>query len=312
VAALNIFLLGDVTLQRATSNQLRFPTKKSKSLFAYLVLHKERTFQRNAVAGLFWPERDEDRAQRSLNSEVWRLRSMLSNGGLKPATFLHSDHCSIGFRADSDHWVDAAEFNCSIDALSTPRAKTGTPGFLSNLEKAIELYRGDLLEGVFDDWCLVQREAYRARLMAALEFMLTSAIEAQDWGKAIGHGRRLLELDPLQEHVHRALMRCYSRLGNRPAALKQYATCAKILADELQIEPMDETRQVYQAIVIANGPSGQSSALPRGRKLQRTTSREAILHQIDVALDSLSRTRACLEEARRQLGADDDQDGTPS
>jgi DNA-binding SARP family transcriptional activator len=303
---LNIFLLGGVTLQGATANELRFPTKKSKSLFAYLVLYKERTFQRTAVAGLFWPERDEERAQRSLNSEVWRLRSMLSNAGLEPATFLHSDHCSIGFRADSDHWVDAAEFHSFTNALSTHPAKTT----LQNLVTAVELYRGDLLEGLFDDWCLVQREAYRARLMAALEFMLIGTIEAQDWAKAIGHGRRLLELDPLQEHVHRALMRCYVSLGNRPAALRQYAACAKLLRDELQIEPMDETRQVYEAIVATDSRAGRPCPPPRHRRRARPTPKQAVLQQIDAALDSLSRTRAWLEDVRRQLGGDGDKEGT--
>jgi two-component SAPR family response regulator len=60
------------------------------------------------------------------------------------------------------------------------------------------------------------------------------AMEARHWHHAVAHGSRLLQLDPLQEHVHRGLMRRHFSLGSRPAALRQFATCERILRDELQ------------------------------------------------------------------------------
>jgi len=282
------------------SNVLRFPTKKSKSLFAYLVIYKERTFARVTLAGKFWPESEEGKAHRNLNTEIWRLRTMFRSSGLEPETFLHSDHDSIGFRRESDHWVDVAEFDALTQALSAHHTPPTRAVLLPTLAKAVTLYRGDLLEGLFDDWCLVQREAYRARLMAALEVLLATTMEAEHWQDAIGHGQRLLELDPLQEHVHRALMRCHVSLGNRPAALKQFAACERILRDELQIEPMDETRQLFETLNLAQRVSPPNAERPV------TEPDHARARRVEVALASLSTARLWLEHASRQLQGEGD------
>ena len=285
--ALKIYLLGNVTLQAATSGPLHFPTKKSKSLFAYLAFHRERTFTRAAAAGEFWPESDERRAQRCLNTEIWRLRTMLKGSGLEPDAFLQSDHDSIGFRRDADHWIDAGEFDSLTQAVGRRDAQTTYLQLLPGLVKAIELYRGDFAEGLFDEWCLVQREAYRARLMATLEALLVTAMDARRWEDAIAYGRRLLQLDSLQEHVHRALMRCQVSLGNRPAALKQYATCETILRNELQIEPMGETRQLFSALVAAEGASRSAEPLNGGPSWSPGSYTPA--QRIDLALANLSK-----------------------
>jgi DNA-binding SARP family transcriptional activator len=146
----------------------------------------------------------------------------------------------------------------------------------------------------------VQREDYRARLMAALETLLAAAIGEKHWDEGTAYGRRLLELDPLQEHVHRALMRCHFGLGNRPAALKQYAACEMILRDELQIEPMAETRQLFEK--LAAPPTAQEQARdvcdPPDLILR---SRCTPAQRIDAALANLSTARTLLEDASRQL-----------
>jgi DNA-binding SARP family transcriptional activator len=300
MSTLNICLLGDMRLQSSLRKPIVFPTRKSKSLLAYLVVHRQRKFTRTTLAGKFWPETEEARAQRSLNTELWRLRTMLKGSGLEPQTYLHSDRDSIGFRCDSDHWVDVAEFDDLTRPLTTPHDILKCPQLLPSLRKAIVLYRGDFVEGVFDDWCLVQREDYRVRLMAALETLLAAAMEERCWDEAIVHGRRLLEIDPLLEHVHRALMRCYLSLGNRPAALKQYAACRRALRDELQIEPMEETRQLLEK-VIAHSADPRSNALAGLPRLRTMTPAQ----RIDAALAKLSSAHALLEDASRRLRSRD-------
>jgi DNA-binding SARP family transcriptional activator len=304
VPTLKVYLLGQVRAHAATAaNSLHFPTKKSKSLLAYLVLYKERTFARPSIAGQFWPELDEDRALRSLNTEVWRLRALLKIAGLNPGAFLQSDHECIGFREDCDHWVDAAEFDTATRAMSGRGALPRHQDALSTLTRAVGLYRGDLVDGLFDEWCLVEREAYRARYMAALDLLLTAAMEDQHWQDALSYGQRLLQLDPLQEHVHRALMRSYFNLGNRPAALRQYRACAKVLNDELQIEPMEETQEVHRAIMASRSRSGSINGSPCGRRSRASRSRP--VESVNAALTSLAAAQACLEDARHQLDRSD-------
>src|SRR4029450_4163434 len=65
---------------------------------------------------------------------------------------------------------------------------------------------------------------------------------------AVQTSLRLLALDPLQEPVHRAVMRLYARLGRREAALRQYQLCVDALKRELSTAPEAETTQLFQEI----------------------------------------------------------------
>ena len=92
---------------------------------------------------------------------------------------------------------------------------------------------------------------------------------------AIQTGLRLLALDPLQEPVHRTLMRLYARLGRREAALRQYQLSVDALKRELSTSPEAETNQLHQEILRSRssrldratvaGPAGGTRARPRGR-----------------------------------------------
>ena len=66
--------------------------------------------------------------------------------------------------------------------------------------------------------------------------------------EAIGWYQRALEVDELQEDVYRHIMLCYAEAGQRAEALAQYHRCRRILKQELNAEPADETRRLYETI----------------------------------------------------------------
>ena len=141
-----------------------------------------------------------------------------------------------------------------IRATDPPDADRGA---IAAVEAGVAAYRGDLLETVYSDWCLLWRENLRAQLTEALEFLLTAAMARQDWAGGLRHGRALLALDPLMEHVHRAVMRCHFHNGDRPLAMRQYALCEQLLREELNVEPMDETRRIQETILAVPGAAAE-------------------------------------------------------
>ena len=100
------------------------------------------------------------------------------------------------------------------------------------------LYHGDLLEGFtikagpVEDWLLAERERFRELAQGTLRTLLLRQVDAGPTEAAIRTALRLLSLDPLQEAVHRALMRLYVRQSRRTAALKQYQLCVAVLGRE--------------------------------------------------------------------------------
>ncbi|WP_337133556.1 BTAD domain-containing putative transcriptional regulator, partial [Staphylococcus aureus] len=116
------------------------------------------------------------------------------------------------------------------------------------------LYRGDFLEGVnladgpFADWSMIERMRLHERALDVFSGLLADRWEAGRTESAIDMALRLLELDPLQEHVHRRLIRLYLEQGRRGAALEQYQLCRTALARELGSRPEPETEHLYQEI----------------------------------------------------------------
>ena len=144
------------------------------------------------------------------------------------------------------------------------------------LEQIAGLYRGRPAgragagRAPFEEWLTSERERLHELAIQALGRLLTHQQGAGAAEPAVQTGLRLLALDPLQEPVHRALMRLYARLGRREAALRQYQLCVDALKRELSAAPEAETNQLYQEILHSrpvharpgpeSGPAGGDAA----------------------------------------------------
>jgi tetratricopeptide (TPR) repeat protein len=129
------------------------------------------------------------------------------------------------------------------------------PACLNPLAQAVALYRGDFLAGftlrdtpAFDDWQLFQAETLRRELAGALERLVRGHSVRKEFEPAIGYARHSLALDPFHEVAHCSLMSLYAQMGQRQAALRQYAECARFLERELGVSPQPETTQLFEAI----------------------------------------------------------------
>lgn len=303
-----IFLLGDVRIYGPKGSTANIPTRRAEELFAFLVLESGRMFSRSVLAGQFWEDLPEERARRALNTELWRLGAALRAVGIDKA--LVRGRREIGFRLDPATWVDAHQLMALRAVTGRVRPEKADAAALETVENAIRAYRGDLLESAYSDWCLIRRESLRAQFVEALGFMLDACMARREWARALHYARRLLELDPLMEHVHRAAMRCHFHNGDRPLALQQYAACERVLRAELGVAPMEETRLVRQAVLAAQatsapqaGPRGPAAATDPGKG---DSDRRLAARKLQMALSDLNSARGWIEEIEQDLGAASD------
>ena len=141
------------------------------------------------------------------------------------------------------------------------------------LAAAVALYEGDLLEGLtvqeppFEDWLLRERERLREGALEALGRLLAHQRAAGSTEAAVQTALRLLALDPLQEPVHRALMRLYAETGRRGAALRQYQLCVATLQRELRASPRRRRGPSIRRSCAtgAGGPTRRASPSPASR-----------------------------------------------
>lgn len=235
---LRIHLFGGVNVYRGEQPLPGFPTQKSRGLFAFLALNHGRSHSRSTLVGRFWGDSPESVARKNLRTDIWRIRTVLEPQGVEPGSCLAVHQDEVALAAGGEHWLDVHEFEDTLD-----RTGAGEPceARARLLRHAVELYRGDLLEGVYDDWTVFERERLRLRYLDALERLIRHHDARGEWTQAAAYAQRLLASDPLREHVHRTVIRCHLALGDRAAALRQFETCARLLRQELGAEPGAET-----------------------------------------------------------------------
>src|SRR5262245_8076044 len=266
VAELTVCALGRFSV-RAAGKPLIFRTKKSRGLLAYLALGQGQMYAREHLASLLWGASSDEQARHSLRQALSDLRKALPR--VRPE-ILRSDPDGVALNPTALD-VDVAAFERFV-AEGTPQA----------LARAVELYRGALLEGLsfkeepWEEWLRAERERLQELAVGALKKLLAHHTETGDGEAAIQIARRLLMLDPHDEAVHRSLMRLYLGQGRRASALQQYQVCLQTLQRELGVEPEAETRLLYQEMLPqrVQSPQAPEGAAPRlSRRPQRASRR---------------------------------------
>jgi predicted ATPase/DNA-binding SARP family transcriptional activator len=250
-------LFGTLTLYRG-DEQLEFTGSTSaRALLAFLLLNQARPQSRNRLAGLFWPEMDDARSRRALTQALWRIRNLLPD-------YLQTDGQQIHIPENHTLHVDVQEFETLAGSYSpyeiiSPEEKLSSAQILCQV---VEIYQGELLEGFYDDWVLVERERLRELFLRSLNYLIELEKTRGDYGRALDYALRLAQADPYRESAHREVMRLYFALDRPEAALAQYETCCHILEEEFGLEADRQTRSLAQEIAI-RVPSVQVPFLPK-------------------------------------------------
>jgi len=233
--ALEIRAFGRLQIKHNNSIISTFPTRKTEELLAYLLLNLDKPQSRDRLIEVLWPGVSPEVGRGRLSTTLWRARVVLENLGLIPNHYLESDSESIGLSLHPQTFFDARLFQDHIDAAASAPSKKE---MVSHLRAAEELCAGELLEEIYSDWCLIERERLTRLRLYGLGQLAACYMEQEAYDQAIELCQRILDLDSLREEVHRALMVCYAETGRRSDAIHQFQLCANLLLDELGIFPL--------------------------------------------------------------------------
>lgn len=273
----------------AASTEVRL-TRQLQALLAYLLLYRDRSHSRDILVEVFWADEREERGRNCLTTALWRLRRAIapdeagtpligSNGG---------DIQVVPARAFT---LDVADLEASAGTALREPLDSVSPQTVAALAEAVALYRGDLLEGFYDDWVLRERERLRLLYHRCLLYLLQYHRAHASWSEALAYGSLLLQHDPLREDVHREVMRLYLHAGQRSLAVRQYVICRDVLARELRIPPMEETEALYAEILLHSADAGAGRPASLGpSEVDRPVDLAFVLRQANAARRSLEST----------------------
>jgi DNA-binding SARP family transcriptional activator len=301
--ALRIRLLGGLGLSDGDTPLDAIPGQKARDLLAYLALNRDRPLHRDVLCGALWGEQSDAEARKALRSALWRLRSVLEPDDARRGAYFRVAGDQLRFPGTADPWVDVAEFDACTAEITPDRTGELPPGQAERLVRAVALYRGDLLDGIYSDWCFPDRERLRMARLTALERLLAHYQARGQWLAALSTGRALLRLDPLREHVHRRLMICHLSMGDRPSALRQFDGYARQVREELGVDPLEETRKLRDWI-RDHGTLPEANGAYPGPTQELAGEIDQALQSLHALIDRLEAARASVRQRPVEAGPD--------
>lgn len=222
---------------------------KSKALLKLLLTAFPSMVPATALMDAIWPGVEEELARQRLHTAISDLRRALRSGQPEGSSVIVSQNGSYGLDRQLRIWIDTIAFGQAQRAGDQLEQLGRVPEAQASYREAIMLYRGDLFEeDIYEDWPTDQRERYRSEYLMLLAHLSQHAFASQQYDACVSWGRLMLESDPCREDTHRLLMCCYSRLGQRSAALRQYRQCVDALRRELDAIPEAASEELYRRL----------------------------------------------------------------
>jgi predicted ATPase/DNA-binding SARP family transcriptional activator len=313
---LSLNFLGAFEVAAANRANSTFRTDKVRALLVYLALEAPRPQQRDRLAAIFWPERDQETARYNLRLTLHRLRQTLEAAAPGAAAALfHVTRSTIHFHPVATQ-VDVLRFQQLLAECEThPHQELHEcVACVDRLQQAAELYRGELLAGfgladapAFEEWLLLRRETLQQQALLVLQHLATAHERQGHLEPALAYAHRKLALDPYREETHRQIMRLLARQGWLSQALAQYGSCRRLLREEVGSEPDAETVALAEQIRAGKfdkGTSWAAKADAESRAMTRSTHQPAPLlpnHNLPAPLTPLVGRERELSEIMQRL-----------
>ena len=188
---LAIIFFGTPRIQR-NDHAIAVDTRKAIGLLAYLA-GTGRPHSREALATLFWPEYDQQRALANLRRTLWALAKAVGDERLE------STRERIALRPGDHPCIDILEFRRHIAAWREHQHASPTicAACVEHLNAALALHSGDFLSGFilddspqFEDWRFIESEHFRQDAAAASERLMYHHSARADWPSACAAARR--------------------------------------------------------------------------------------------------------------------------
>jgi DNA-binding SARP family transcriptional activator len=205
---------------------------RAASALRLLALHAPRPVHRDTLLQL-WPALPDEQATHSLQVAVSSLRALLvpdaprGSPRMLPRT---GDTYALILPPGSS--VDVVDFDAELADAERARSAGAVPAETAALQRAVTLYRGELLpeEGAAE-WVVRERDRLRLRAAAACARLAEVHLQAGEPAEAATVALRGVEIDPYDDGCWTVLIRASERLGNTAAAARARREYLQVLRE---------------------------------------------------------------------------------
>jgi DNA-binding SARP family transcriptional activator len=294
---LQVSLFGRLSIRSDEQVFERAENTKPLELLCYLLVYRDRPHPREKIASLLWDNTSTERSKKNLRQTLWQLQSTLTpfcQTCDTPLLLVEPEWLQLNEQARLA--LDVREFERAYALTHDTNGQQLLPLQVQLIENALELYRGNLLDGWYQDWCLFERERLQNMYLSMLDKMMGYCELYQRFEQGISYGVQILRYDRAHERTYANLMRLHYQAGDRTAALHQYERCVAALREELSVEPSRQTSELYELVM-----QDRLEPVLKREQARPAASSEIKTQPLRMALEQMYQLQGFLEKFHHQL-----------
>ncbi|MEU7925370.1 BTAD domain-containing putative transcriptional regulator [Micromonospora sp. NPDC049107] len=257
---MELCILGDLRVV-AAGRPLELGPPKQRLVFAALAVDVGRSVPIEALVDRVWDDAPPADARGVLYTYLTRIRRILVAAQSAETVPITVGRSQTGYLLDIDpDRVDLHRLRRFAEQAQGLAA--ADPDRATLLREAVELWRGDPLDGLPGAWAARVREGLSQQLVRVLLDWADSEIGQGRPGQVVDRLTVALERSPLVEPLAVTLMRALYFDGRRAEALDLYARTRVKLADELGIDPGTDLQDLQREILRGTLRAPRVAAAP--------------------------------------------------
>jgi len=232
--------LGGLHVSNAQGDALKWISRKSQELFAYMILCRGHRASKARILEELFPEREGKSSELYLNTALYQLRKALSAHGMKAVLVSDREHYQMSLEPIAVDFIRFEERLSELQAIDADHA-----------EAAMEIeamYAGELFEDKPYGWALAERERLSSLYEGLAQRLARWLLEQERTHEAVRIAKKLVRRNELDEAANRLLMQGYAALKDWAALQSQYKQYEALLLRELHIRPSAELAEWYRQL----------------------------------------------------------------
>jgi ATP/maltotriose-dependent transcriptional regulator MalT/DNA-binding SARP family transcriptional activator len=252
ITDLSVIVFGPVDIHRDPSKPFAadaWTTRRARDIFCYIATRKHRRVAKDVLIDEFWRDDDPATIEKNFHPTISHIRKALNSRQPIKQNFIVFRDGAYQLNPERSYFIDAEEFAGFITAAEKAKREKDDVRLRENLDAAYALYRGDFMDGSYEDWAEQDRLHYREQFSRVLNGLAKLSVAEKRWTDALKFADEILAIDPYREDLHRLSMKVLAAQSKPAAVKKHYENMQALLKDELGIDPSAETRKLFKELM---------------------------------------------------------------
>lgn len=252
VTDLTVKVLGHAEIYRDPSKpfaQDAWTTRRSRDIFCYIATRKHRRVPKDVLIEAFWGDEEFEAIEKNFHPTISHIRKALNSRQAFKQNFIVFRDGAYQLNPEFSYLIDSEQFVDAIEAAETAKRNKDDNALRDSLETAYSLYRGDFMDGSYEDWAEEQRPFYREQFSRVVNALAKLSVSEKRWTDALKFANEILTTDPYREDLHRLVMKVLAAQSKRTAVKEHFESLQELLRQELGVPPAPETAGLFKELM---------------------------------------------------------------